>query len=65
MYEMIKMVLAVNKQKEDDSKKKSEMDASGGGWCNKMGLVEVGKDKAKEDLIRYEKKPERYDEIMI
>ena len=33
----------------------SEMDAaSGGGWCNRMGLVEVGKDKAKEDLIRYE-----------
>ena len=56
-YEMIKIVLGVNKQKEDD-RGESEMDeTSGGGWCNKMGLVEVGKDKAKEDLIRYEKKP--------
>ena len=30
-----------------------------------MGLVEVDKDKAKEDLIRYENKRQIFDEILI
>ena len=57
------MVLTVKKQKKMIVG--GEVDASGGGCCNRMEVVEVDKDKAKEDLIRYENTRQRYEETEL